>query len=281
MQQFHHLSDLSGWSRQLTTTASMPVIFVGHGTPMNAIENNEFTQCWQRLGEGLPQPTAILCISAHWLTRGKTALTAMPKPNTIHDFSGFPRALFEVQYPATGNQALINETIAALPGLQISQDHQWGLDHGTWSVLRHMYPNADVPVVQLSIDYSQPAAYHYQLAKSLQGLRERGVLLIASGSLVHNLRHIVRMDDDLYFGYDWAKQADAKMQQFLLNHDHQALIDWDKQGVEFKLSIPTPDHYYPMLYALALQREQDQLSLFNATTTMGSLSMTSFVLQAS
>ncbi|OUY07469.1 4,5-DOPA dioxygenase extradiol [Acinetobacter populi] len=282
MNNLNHLQDLSAWAKSLPNSATMPVIFAGHGTPMNAIEDNEFAQKWQSIGKNLqPQPAAILCISAHWLTQGGTAITAMPAPKTIHDFGRFPQALFDVQYPASGNQDLVKETITAIQSTEVQPDLSWGLDHGTWGVLIHMFPDANIPVVQLSVDYSQHAPYHYALAKELSALRQKGVLIIASGNLIHNLRMVAWHEtDDLHYGYDWALEADATMQKMLLAHQHDALIDWDKQGQAFKLAIPTPDHYYPMLYALGLQTDQDQLSLFNAHTTMGSLSMTSFILNA-
>ena len=271
------LKTLKNWNTNLPNTAPMPVMFLGHGSPMNAIGDNEFTREWNRIGSSLETaPTAILCISAHWLTQGTTKVTAMQQPKTIHDFGGFPQALFDMQYPAEGNQSLVEETVKAVQSIQVHHDHEWGLDHGTWAVLCHVFPEANIPVVQLSIDYSQPAQYHYDLAKQLSSLRRKGVLIVASGNLVHNLRRIAfeRMNDP--FGFDWALDADSRMQNFLIDHNHQALINWDKQGAAFQLSIPTPDHYYPMLYALALQEDKDHLSIFNAQAVGGSLTMTSF-----
>jgi 4,5-DOPA dioxygenase extradiol len=271
------LSLIKDWNTRLPHSPVMPVLFLGHGSPMNALYDNEFTREWHRIGASLETaPTAILCVSAHWLTQGTTAVTAMQQPKTIHDFGGFPQALFDMQYPASGNQALVDETVNAIQSVHVQHDHAWGLDHGTWSVLHHVFPEANIPVVQLSIDYSQPAQYHYDLAKQLSGLRRKGVLIVASGNLVHNLRRIEygRMDD--LYGFDWALEADSRMQNFLLDHQHQALVEWDKQGTAFQLAIPTPDHYYPMLYALALQEEKDQLSIFNAQAVGGSLTMTSF-----
>ena len=271
------LSLLKGWNATLPNTDVMPVMFLGHGSPMNAIESNEFTRSWNSIGAALEtQPTAVLCISAHWLTQGGTAVTAMQIPKTIHDFGGFPQALHDFQYPASGNKALVDATIDEIKSIQIHQDHDWGLDHGTWSVLCHLFPQATIPVVQLSIDYNQGAQYHYDLAKQLAQLRRKGVLIVASGNLVHNLRLIPRGQMNDHFGFDWALEADAKMQKFLLEHDHQSLIDWDKQGQAFNLAIPTPDHYYPMIYALALQEDKDDLSLFNTQAVGGSLTMTSF-----
>ena len=272
-----NLSNLKNWNASLPHTLPMPVMFLGHGSPMNAIQDNEFTREWNRIAASLDTPpTAILCISAHWLTPGSTQVTAMQKPKTIHDFGGFPQALFDMQYPAEGHQALVEETVQAIQSVHVHHDHEWGLDHGTWAVLCHVFPEANIPVVQLSIDYSQPAQYHYELAKQLSGLRRKGVLIVASGNLVHNLRRIERTKMNANYGFDWALDADSRMQKFLLEHHHQALIDWDQQGTAFQLAIPTPDHYYPMLYALALQEEKDQISIFNAQAVGGSLTMTSF-----
>ena len=278
--QTHRIEDLSTlnhWHTALPNTAPMPVMFLGHGSPMNAIQDNEFTREWNKIAGSLETaPTAILCISAHWLTQGQTAVTAMEMPRTIHDFGGFPQALFDMQYPASGNLALVEATTQAIQSVHVHHDHHWGLDHGTWAVLCHVFPEANIPVVQLSIDYSQPAQYHYELAKQLSSLRRKGVLIVASGNMVHNLRRIAfdKMNDS--FGFDWALEADAKMKNFLLDHNHQALIDWQKQGDSFLLSIPTPDHYYPMLYALGLQEEKDQMTIFNDKAVGGSLTMTSF-----
>ena len=278
--QTHRIEDLSTlnhWHTTLPNTAPMPVMFLGHGSPMNAIQDNEFTREWNKIADSLETaPTAILCISAHWLTQGQTAVTAMEMPRTIHDFGGFPQALFDMQYPASGNLALVEATTQAIQSVHVHHDHHWGLDHGTWAVLCHVFPEANIPVVQLSIDYNQPAQYHYELAKQLSSLRRKGVLIVASGNMVHNLRRIAfdKMNDS--FGFDWALEADAKMKNFLLDHNHQALIDWQKQGDSFLLSIPTPDHYYPMLYALGLQEEKDQMTIFNDKAVGGSLTMTSF-----
>ena len=271
------LSTLKKWNAILPHTAPMPVLFLGHGSPMNALYDNEFTREWNKIGSTLETPpTAILCISAHWLTQGGTAVTAMQMPRTIHDFGGFPQELHDFQYPASGNEALVEATIEEISTIHVHHDYEWGLDHGTWSVLCHVFPEANIPVVQLSIDYSQPAQYHYDLAKQLAGLRRKGVLIVASGNLVHNLRMIPRGQINTLFGFDWAVESDEKMQKYLLERNHQALIDWDKQGTAFKLSIPTPDHYYPMIYAMALQEDKDELSLFNAKAVGGSVTMTSF-----
>lgn len=276
-QAIGDLSLLKTWNTTLPHTAPMPVLFLGHGSPMNAIQTNEFTREWNRIGASMEtQPTAILCVSAHWLTQGGTAVTAMQMPKTIHDFGRFPQALFDMQYPVSGNQDLVKSTIEVMKSIHVHEDHSWGLDHGTWSVLCHVFPQANIPVVQLSIDYSQDAQYHYDLAKQLSALRRKGVLIVASGNMIHNLGRVAFDKMDAEYGFDWALEADNKMKNLLMDRNHQALIDWEKQGKAFLLSIPTPDHYYPMLYALALQEEQDNLSIFNDVTVGGSLSMTSF-----
>jgi 4,5-DOPA dioxygenase extradiol len=275
------LQQLSAWSHSLVDTPTMPVIFAGHGSPMNAIQDTVFSRQWRAIGQTLSQqPTAILCISAHWLTQGSTAVTAMQQPATIHDFGGFPQQLFAVQYPAQGSPALVQATIDSIQSRQLQADLSWGLDHGSWSVLLHMFPKANVPVVQMSIDYQMHAQQHYDLAKELAGLRRKGVLIIASGNTVHNLRLLSRDHPQAEsFGYDWAIEADQTIQGHWLNHHHQALIDWQQQGRAFQLAIPTPDHYYPMLYALGLQTANDELSIFNQGTTMGALNMSSFILK--
>jgi 4,5-DOPA dioxygenase extradiol len=254
----------------------MPVFFFGHGSPMNAIEENEFSKEWERIGKSMSKPNAILCISAHWLTRG-TFVTAMEKPKTIHDFGGFPEALFAVEYPAPGSPVLAKETASLIHDIHIGLDDDWGLDHGCWSVVKHLYPDADVPVIQMSIDYNQPAQYHYDLAKQLAVLRRKGILIIGSGNMVHNLRMVAwdKMNDP-DFAFDWATEANDKMKKFIMEHNHKPLIQFKEQGKAFDLAIPTPDHYFPMIYALALQDKQEQLSFFNDKAVMGSLTMTSF-----
>ena len=253
----------------------MPVLFIGHGSPMNAIEENEFVQAWRTLGKTLPTPDAILCVSAHWETRG-TFVTAMEKPATIHDFGGFPQELFEVQYPAPGSPGLAKEIKNLVKKTETGLDERWGLDHGCWSVLVRMFPGANIPVVQLSLDYTQPARYHYELARELAPLREQGVLVMCSGNLVHNLR-LVDWDkmDVPGFGYDWAIEASEKMKKFILSNDHQSLINYQDQGKAFNLAIPTPEHFMPVLYALALKEENETVEIFNDKPVMGSLTMTS------
>jgi 4,5-DOPA dioxygenase extradiol len=254
---------------------SMPVLFIGHGSPMNAIENNAFTLAWQQLGKTIPKPKAVLCVSAHWLTQG-TYVTAMPLPKTIHDFGGFPNALFDVQYPASGQvemATLVKNTIHSTP---VGLDLDWGLDHGTWSILKHIYPLADVPVLQLSIDFKQPMNYHYQLAKELAALRKKGVLIIGSGNMVHNLANIAwdKFSVDNY-AYDWAIEMNTLFKQNILQKNHQALVNYNGLSKYASLAIPTPDHYIPLLYTLGLQTDKDQIAFFNDQYVAGSLSMTS------
>ncbi len=257
---------------QWGNTPAMPVLFLGHGSPMNAIELNEFSRGWQQIGKSLPVPNAILCVSAHWETRG-TFVTAMEKPRTIHDFGGFPRALFDVQYPAPGSPDLARETSKIITQTKVGLDENWGLDHGAWSVIKHLYPKADIPVIQLSLDYGKSPREHYALAAELAALRKKGVLIIGSGNIVHNLRIIDWKKPDT--GYDWAVETDAKMRQWITEGNHQALIDYKKAGMAFEQSVPTPEHYLPLLYTLGLQGKNEEISFFNTKTIMGSISMTS------
>ncbi len=264
------------WTKELTETDTlMPVLFVGHGSPMNAIEDNEFSQRWRKIGEEIPQPKAVVVVSAHWLTRG-TQVTAMNFPKTIHDFGGFPQALFDVHYPAPGNPELANEIKKLIQNPVVELDHDWGLDHGTWSVVKHMYPNADIPVLQLSIDYHQPAHYHYELAKQLLSLRKKGVLIIGSGNMVHNLRMLAwdKMNVD-NFGFDWTMELNEIFKNKITNKDHKALMDYQSLHKSASLAIPTPDHYFPLIYTLALQTDNDSVSFFNDKAVAGSLTMTS------
>lgn len=251
----------------------MPVLFIGHGSPMNAIETNEFTQTWLKLAKEIPTPKAVLCISAHWLTKG-THVTAMEHPKTIHDFGGFPQALFDVEYPAPGDPLLAAEAKKILASTNVGLDHDWGLDHGTWSVVKQMYPDAKIPVLQLSIDYYKPAQYHYDLAKQLISLREKGVLIIGSGNMVHNLGMVdfTRINDN--YGFDWAIEMNTIFKSKIMSHDHAALINWQNLGKGAALAIPSPDHYYPLIYTLALQDKKDTVSFFNDKAVAGSLTMT-------
>lgn len=264
----------------LGPTERMPVLFLGHGSPMNAIEENEFVINFRKMGEEIPTPKAILCVSAHWETKG-TFVTAMDNPRTIHDFGGFPQELFDVQYPAPGSPELAREAKNLVQSTSVGLDEKWGLDHGAWSVIKHLYPNADVPVIQMSIDYSKSAQYHYDLARELSTLRERGVLIVGSGNMVHNLGMVAwnKLNEDEY-GFDWALEADAKMKQFIREGDHQQLINYRRQGKAFDLAIPTPEHYLPLIYALGLQGSNEKVQLFNDKAIGGSLSMTSVLIQS-
>ena len=253
----------------------MPVLFIGHGSPMNGIENNEFSLLWEKMGKELPKPKAVLVISAHWLTNG-THITAMDHPKTIHDFGGFPQELFAVQYPVPGDIQLANETKKLIHSTNVGLNHDWGLDHGAWTVVRRMYPDATIPVLQLSIDYNKPASYHYQLAKELSALRKKGVLVIGSGNMVHNLRMVAwdKMNEPDY-GYDWAIEMHELFKKKITNGDHQSLISYETLSKSAKLAIPTPDHYYPLLYTLGLQEKDEQPVFFNDKLVAGSLNMTS------
>lgn len=257
----------------LDSEKRMPVLFVGHGSPMNAIEDNEFSQRWRAMGREIERPTAVLCISAHWLTRG-TAVTAMPSPKTIHDFGGFPKALFDVEYPAPGKPALAAEVKEIVKMTDVGLDHDWGLDHGTWSVVRQMYPDADIPVLQLSIDYYQKPDFHLKLGKELAALRRKGVLIIGSGNMVHNLR-MIAWDKGQNFAFDWAVEMNEIFKQKIEQQDHAALANYESLHTAAKLAIPTPDHYFPLLYTLGLQERGDEVSFFNDLPVMGSLTMTS------
>lgn len=256
-------------------TETMPVLFLGHGSPMNAIEENEFVTGFRNIAKQIPKPNAILCISAHWETKG-TYVTAMQHPKTIHDFGGFPQALFDVQYPAPGSPELAAETQKLITKTAVKFDDKWGLDHGAWSVIKHLYPNANVPVVQMSIDYTKDARYHYELAKEIALLRQRGILIIGSGNMVHNLRMVAwdKLNVSGY-AYDWAMEADSKMKQYILSGDFNPLINFKSQGRAFDLAIPTPEHYLPLIYTLALKDNNEKVSLFNDKAVAGSLTMTS------
>lgn len=270
-----NVNALNKATARLKPSDRMPVLFLGHGSPMNAIEENEFVSGFRNVGHKLPRPQAILVVSAHWETRG-TMVTAMEQPRTIHDFGGFPRELYQQQYPAPGSPELAHETKRLITTTEVGLDHGWGLDHGAWTVVKHLYPNADVPVIQLSLDYTQPPRYHYELARQLAPLRDKGVLIIGSGNMVHNLRMIAwdKFNADNY-GYDWALEAREKMNNMILNGNHEDLINYRAQGKAFQLAIPSPDHYLPLLYAVALQKPDEDIALFNDKALAGSLTMTS------
>lgn len=252
-----------------------PVLFIGHGSPMNGIEDNAYSRQWKQQVAHLPTPKAVLVVSAHWLTKG-THITAMDFPKTIHDFGGFPDELFAVNYPAPGLPQLATATKELIESVPVHLDHEWGLDHGTWTVVRHMYPEANVPVLQLSIDYSQDGAYHYNLAKELRSLRKKGVLIIGSGNMVHNLGRVAW--DKLNvpnFGYDWAIESSELFKKLIQDRNHSALNEYRKLGNAVQLAVPTPDHYYPLIYTLGLSEEKDSISFFNDELVGGSLNMTS------
>jgi len=253
----------------------MPVLFVGHGSPMNGIEDTEFSRRWTQMAKEIPTPQAVLVVSAHWFTRG-TKITAMDFPKTIHDFGGFPQALFDVQYPAPSHPTLARETVELLHSAHVELDHDWGLDHGAWTVIRHMYPDANIPVLQLSIDYTKGPQYHYDLAKELYALRKKGVLIIASGNMVHNLG-MVAWDklNDIEYGYDWAKNINEKFKSLIQDGDHKQLINYSTLGKDALLAIPTPEHYLPLLYTLGAKGNKDDISFFNDKAVGGSLTMTS------
>jgi len=262
----------------MNSTNLMPVLFVGHGSPMNAIEENEFTREWAYFGKKISKPVAVLCISAHWETRG-TYVTAIKSPVTIHDFGGFPHQLYEVHYPAPGSPELAEETKSRVKKTEIGLDHQWGLDHGCWSVIKHMFPEADVPVIQFSIDHFESPQYHYDLARELTFLRKKGVLIVGSGNMVHNLGLVAwdKMSEPEY-GFDWALEASENMKKHILSDEHKLLIGYKDQGRAFNMAIPTPEHYLPLLYALALKEKHEDVKLFNDKAVMGSLTMTSVLI---
>lgn len=270
-----NFSSLSSIINQPASEIRMPALFVGHGSPMNAIEYNEFSQGWQKITTQIPEPTAILCISAHWETRG-TYVTAMERPRTIHDFYGFPKALFEVAYPAPGSPALAELTIATIQSEKVQPDHQWGLDHGCWSILNHMYPNTTIPVVQLSMNQLQKPIWHYTLAKELSALRNKGVLIVGSGNMVHNLGLMNWHTPDT--GYNWAMEANEQFKSLILKGDHQSLTDYPALGKAIQQSVPTPEHFLPLLYLLGLKNDQEALHFFNDKTIYGSISMTSVMI---
>jgi 4,5-DOPA dioxygenase extradiol len=256
------------------TNIKMPVIFLGHGSPMNALANNEYTKTLNQLGERLPKPKAILCVSAHWMTKG-TYVTHMAKPKTVHDFHGFPKALFEVSYPASGSPQLAEQIVAHIQNPSIGLDAvNWGLDHGTWSVLRHVYPKANIPVVQMSMDMTKPAEFHFELGKKLQFLREQDVLIIGSGNIVHNLRSLDW--DEHAKAFDWALEFDEWVKEKLEKKDFKELIE-NYKGSQFgALSVPTPDHYFPLLYVLGAAFKEDSLLHVYEEIQNASISMRCF-----
>ena len=253
----------------------MPVLFVGHGSPMNGIEDTEFSRRWTQMAKEIPAPKAVLVVSAHWFTQG-TKITAMDFPETIHDFGGFPQALFDVQYPAPGHPQLAKETASLIRSAHVELDHDWGLDHGTWTIVRHMYPQANIPVLQLSIDFTKGPQFHYDLARELYAIRKKGVLIIGSGNMVHNLGLVAwnRLNDP-GFAYDWTLKMNDTFKNLIHDGDHKALMNYSSLGKEALLAIPTPEHYLPLIYTLGLQGSSDSVSFFNDKAVGGSLTMTS------
>jgi 4,5-DOPA dioxygenase extradiol len=249
----------------------MPAIFFGHGNPMNALADNSFTQAWREIGRSIPKPKSILCISAHWYIPG-VAVTAMERPRTIHDFGGFPRELFEVQYPAPGSPELATRVNELLGGDVIEDESSWGLDHGTWSVLCHVFPDADIPIVQLSINETEPARFHYDLAKKLAPLRDEGVLVVGSGNIVHNLHTYAWGKHDVE-PFDWAVRFEARARDMMLAGNHDPLVDYELLGRDAMLAAPTPDHYLPLLYILGLRHADDTVTFPVEGFDGGSISM--------
>ena len=251
-------------------TQKMPVLFVGHGSPMNALEDNEFSRAWKKAGQEVPVPRAIICISAHWVTRG-TLVTAMDKPRTIYDMYGFPPELYEIRYNAPGAPDLAEQVRRIIKKTEVRDDQKWGLDHGTWSVLAHMFPKADIPVIQMSLDATITPVKHYEIAAQLKELREEGVLIMGSGNIVHNLR-MARFDDS---AYDWALQFDQRVANWIGQNDHDPIVNYDKGDQAAALAINTAEHYLPLLYSLALRDEGDKVSFFADKVMGGSISMRS------
>lgn len=268
-------SSLSNINSNSAFTERMPALFVGHGSPMNAIEYNEFSKGWKTITGNIPTPTAILCISAHWETRG-TYVTAMEQPGTIHDFYGFPKTVSDVNYPAPGSPALAELIIQSMQSEKVQADHQWGLDHGCWSILTHMYPDASIPVVQLSMNQLQKPEWHYSLAKELSALRNKGVLMIGSGNMVHNLGVMNWRTPET--GYEWATEANENFKALISKGDHQQLAAYHTLGKAVQQSVPTPEHFLPLLYLLGLKADNDNLHFFNDKTIYGSISMTSVMM---
>lgn len=274
-----NLNKFEDFSSLFSDTERIPLLFLGHGSPMNAIEENEFVKGFRDIAKRIPKPNAILCISAHWFIKG-TKVTSMEMPKTIHDFYGFPQELYEVNYPAKGSPILANKVKDILMPNLVELDYDWGIDHGAWSVIKHLYPKADIPVVQLSIDYSKPASFHFELSKKLYELRNKGVLIIGSGNIIHNLRLVdySNFDKDNY-GYDWAIEAKETINEFLLKGNYEPIINYENQSKSIQLAIPSMDHYLPLIYILALKQKDERITLFNDKLVGGSLSMTSLIIK--
>ncbi|MGY6647595.1 4,5-DOPA-extradiol-dioxygenase [Wenyingzhuangia sp. IMCC45574] len=273
---FMKLNALSSLKDNLKSTPKMPLLFVGHGSPMNAIVQNQFHKKWQILGKSLPNPKAILVVSAHWLTEKKTKVTAMKTPQTIHDFGGFPEELFNQQYPAPGSPEMAQLTIDEIHSTIVHKDMDWGLDHGTWSVLKPMFPTANIPVFQISIDSTKPMEFHYNLGKELNTLRKKGVLIIGSGNIVHNLKKL-NSENPIY---DWAQEFDQKIKGFIDQRDFTSVLDFQKLGNLAQLAHPTYDHLLPLLYTLGAMDKDENLAYFNDEFDMGSISMRSLLINS-
>lgn len=256
-------------------TPKMPVLFIGHGSPMNALENNEFTRAWQSIAASLPRPNSIVCISAHWETRG-TFVTSVEYPKTIHDFGGFPPELYNVEYKAPGSPVLAESIQSKINTTNIFPDYNWGLDHGCWSVMKHFYPRADIPIVQISIDYTKPLSFHLELAKELADLRNKGVLVIASGNMVHNLSILNWQNPEN--GYDWAIEVNDSLKKNILDKNFAWLSGEFQLSKNFRMAVPTQEHYIPLLYALGMITNNEDFSFFNDKVIMGSLAMTSLII---
>jgi 4,5-DOPA dioxygenase extradiol len=269
------LNDLKQITDTFGTTDQMPVLFVGHGNPMNAITDNAYSKSWAEMGRRLPVPKAILCISAHWLTNNGTSVTMTSRPKTIHDFGGFPDELFAVQYPAPGAVDYAKMAISEISSVKVHEDFEWGLDHGAWSVLKNMYPKANVPVFQMSIDYGKSPQYHYNLAQELAALRKKGVLIVASGNVVHNLGMVSWGNKDKT--YDWALEFDQLVKKSIEDNNPTPLLEYQKLGRLASMAHPTNDHYLPLMYTLGLRTSKDQLRFFNDTFDLGSISMRSLI----
>lgn len=268
------LSELNNLTSGFAATDQMPVLFVGHGNPMNAITDNEYSKTWAGIGKKLNPPKAILCISAHWLTNG-TSVTMTEHPETIHDFGGFPDELFKVQYPAPGAKDYAKMAVSEVKSIKVHEDFEWGLDHGAWSVLKNMYPKANIPVFQMSIDYSKPPQYHYDLAKELTVLRTKGVLIVASGNIVHNLGMVSWGDANKKF--DWAIEFDNMVTKSIEDNNPKPLINYQELGTVAKMAHPTNDHYLPLMYTIGLRSKTDNFEFFNTSFDLGSISMRSIL----
>lgn len=258
-------------SRSMNTL--MPAIFIGHGSPMVTLSKNVYTEAWAEIGRSIPHPKAVLAVSAHWYISG-SAVTIAASPRTIHDFGGFPKELHEAQYPAKGSPELAQQVKKLLSPLSVELDDSWGLDHGTWTVLRHIFPNADVPVIQLSIDRTKPPAFHYELGRRLTSLRDEGILVIGSGNIVHNLREYLWENSSVQ-PFDWAVRFENRMREFMRTGEDANVIAYEALGEDALLSVPTPDHFLPLLYVLGLRREGEQVSFPVEGFDGGAMSMLS------